>query len=129
VFGNVTGCRVAKVPAATADNKPVSDPQTQAPLRRKLGKGWIALAYAAVLALPAWRFLLPFTCGEKLTLATGVLFFISPVRVLGGWFLSIARPPRTVGCADRGWNPLLVPRSAAHRLQQRVDARVGQRSG
>jgi hypothetical protein len=97
VFGNVTGCRVAKVPAATADNKPVSDPQTQAPLRRKLGKGWIALAYAAVLALPAWRFLLPFTCGEKLTLATGVLFFISPVRVLGGWFLSIARPPRTVG--------------------------------
>lgn len=75
----------------------MSDSQTRASLRRKFGKALIALAYAAALALPAWRFLLPFTCGEELTLATGVLFLSSPLLVLGGWFLLIARPPRTVG--------------------------------
>ena len=85
------------MPAVPVDNKPVGDSQTGAPLRRKLGKALIALAYPAALALPAWRFLLPFTCGEELTLATGVLFFSSPLLVVGGWSLLIARPPRTVG--------------------------------
>lgn len=76
--------------------QPVIDSQAD-PLRRKLGKVAIASAYAAALALPTWRYLLPFTCGEELTLATGVLFLSSPLLVLGGWLLLIVRAPRTVG--------------------------------
>ena len=85
------------MPAVPVDNKRVSDSQPRSPVRRKLGKALVALAYPAALALPADRFLLPFTCGEELTLASGVLFFSSPLLVLGGWFLLIARQPRTVG--------------------------------
>ena len=65
--------------------------------RRTVGKALITAAFPAALTLPAWRYLLPFTCGEELTLATAAHFFSSPLLVIAGWLLLVARKPRSVG--------------------------------
>ena len=66
-------------------------------LRRPLGKALVVFAFPAALALPAYAYLGPSTCGEELTLATAALFFSSPLSVLAGWVLLVARRPRSVG--------------------------------
>lgn len=66
-------------------------------LRRKAGKALIALSFPAALALPARRYLLPFTCGEAVTFGTAALFFSAPLFTVGGWLLLISRKPRGVG--------------------------------
>jgi hypothetical protein len=70
-------------------------PATTDSPRRRAGKALVALSYPAALGLPLWT--LPFSCGEDLTLLTGAVLFGSPVLLLGGFVLLVARRPRRLG--------------------------------
>ena len=67
---------------------------TESP-RRRIGKVLVAMSYPAALGLPLWT--RPFSCGEDLSPLNGTLLFASPVLLLGGFMLLVARPPRRLG--------------------------------
>ena len=63
--------------------------------RRRAGKALVALSYPAALGLPLWT--LPFSCGEDLNPLNGAVLFASPLLLLGGFVLLVARRPRRLG--------------------------------
>lgn len=67
---------------------------TESP-RRRVGKALVAMSYPAALGLPLWT--RPFGCGEDLNPLNGAVLFASPLLLLGGFVLLVARRPRRLG--------------------------------